>query len=277
MSAPSTEPRSERFTRPELAGVELHALHWGDPERPTVVLAHGGGANAWWWTRLAPALADAFHVVAPDFRGHGDSDFPESLAEGDFQSDLHALLDHVDAPDAALVGHSMGGEVVLRVAAGGRARPCGVVLIDLARGRSERGRRLLRRALTIRHAYRSRDEAVERFRFVPAAVHAEEALRHEIASHSVRPEGDGRWSFKADRGWIDAVPSDPVREADVTAPLLFLRGDESGVCSEEGARELVGALPRGRLVTLPRAGHHVHLDAPEPAAREIRRFLSDLR
>ncbi|NNL66817.1 MAG: alpha/beta hydrolase, partial [Myxococcales bacterium] len=173
-------------------------------------------------------------------------------------------------------GHSMGGEVVLRVAAGTLARPRGVVLIDLARGRSDRGRRLLRRALTIRHAYRTREEAIERFRFVPAAVHAPEALRHEIASRSVHPDRDGRWSFKADPAWVDAIPSGPLDAADVSCPVLFLRGGESGVCSEDGARELVGALPHARLVTLPRAGHHLHLDAPEAAARELLRFLHDL-
>ncbi len=268
--------RSEFFTRPELDGVRLHALHWGDPDGPAIVLVHGGGANGHWWKQLAPSLANGAHVVALDFRGHGDSDFPERLAEGDFQSDLHALLDQLEAPDAVLVGHSMGGEVVLRVAAGGRATPRGVVLLDLARGRSDRARRLLRRALTIRHAYRTREEAIERFRFVPPAVHVEEALRNEIASHSVHADAGGRWSFKSHRGWIDAIPSDEARPSDVACPVLFLRGDESGICSEDGARELVGALPHGRLATIPRAGHHVHLDAPEPTAREIRHFLAGL-
>lgn len=270
------EARGERFTRPELAGVRLHALHWGEPDRPAVVLVHGGGANGHWWAQIAPALAASFHVVALDFRGHGDSDFPHALREGDFQDDLHALLAHLETPRAALVGHSMGGEVVLRVAAEGRVAPRGVVLLDLARGRSDRDRRLLRRALTIRHAYRTREEAIERFRFVPPAVHADDALRRTIAARSVHPDGAQRWSFKADRGWVDAVPRGPLREADVRSPVLFLRGAESGVCSEEGARALVSALPHGRLVTVPRAGHHVHLDAPEATAHEIRHFLAEL-
>jgi pimeloyl-ACP methyl ester carboxylesterase len=272
-----TDSRSERFTRPELAGVHLNVVHWGAAGRAKVVLAHGGGANAGWWGRLAPRLADSFHVVALDFRGHGESDFPERIAEGDFERDLHALLAHLADPGAALVGHSMGGEVVLRVAAGGRAHPRGVVLIDLARGRSEQDRRLLRRALVVRHAYRSREEAVDRFRFVPQAVHASDEHRREIARASVHQEGDGRWSFKADPAWVGAVPSGPVREADVRCPVLFVRGAESGVCSDEGARELVAALPHGRLVTIPRAGHHVHVDAPDDTAREVRRFLHDLR
>jgi len=271
-----TEPCSERFTRPELDGVHLNAMHWGEPGRPIVVLAHGGGANAHWWGHLAPALATSFHVVALDFRGHGESDFPEAIELGDFERDLHGLLAHLEASNPALVGHSMGGEVVLRVASEGRVKPRGLVLIDVARGGDPRSRRRLRRALTIRHAYRSRQDAVERFRFVPQAVHAEEALREGIASQSVHREPDGRWSFKADPTWIDAVPTQPVDGATVRCPTLFLRGAESGLCSEEGAKALVAGLPRARLVTLARAGHHVHMDAPDATAREIRRFLNGL-
>lgn len=270
------EPRGERFTTPDLYGVHLHAMHWGEAGGPLVVLTHGGGANGRWWAHLAPSLARSFHVVALDFRGHGESDFPDAIRPGDFERDLHALLDHVGAPEPALVGHSMGGEVVLRVAASGRVRPRAAVLVDVARGGSPRGSRLLRRALTIRHAYASREEAVERFRFVPPSVHADDALRETIAGASVHREPDGRWSFKADPKWIQAAPSGPGHETDVACPVLLLRGDESGLCSEEGARALVAALPHGRLVTLPRAGHHVHLDAPEATAREIRRFLHEL-
>lgn len=271
------EARSERFTRPELRGIHLHVRHWGDPDGRVVVLAHGGGANGHWWDHLAPALAESHPVAALDFRGHGESDYPERIAPGDFQADLLALLAHLDAPDAVLVGHSMGGEVVLRVAVGGDARPRGLVLIDLARGTAGRGSRRLRRALTIRHAYRTREEAVDRFRFVPRAVHAPEVVREAIARGSVHQDADGRWSFKADPAWIDAIPTDEVRVEDVACPTLFLRGAESGVCSEEGAKEFVTALPHGHLATIPRAGHHVHVDAPRATAREIRRFLHDLR
>ncbi|MBW2314176.1 MAG: alpha/beta hydrolase [Deltaproteobacteria bacterium] len=270
------KPRSERFTTAELGKAHLHAMHWGERGQPVVVLAHGGGANAHWWAHVAPDLATSFHVVAFDFRGHGDSDSAETIQPGDFENDLVALLDHLEAPEAALVGHSMGGEVVLRVAASGRAAPRGAVLLDVARGGSARGHRLLRRALTFRHAYKTREEAVDRFRFVPKAAHVEEALRHAIASQSVHRDPDGRWSFKADPAWIDGMPAGPMVEADVTCPVLFLRGAESGLCSDEAAKELVAALPHGKLTTLPRAGHHVHIDAPEAAGREIRRFLHGL-
>jgi pimeloyl-ACP methyl ester carboxylesterase len=83
--------RSERFTIPELLGVHLHTLRWGDDSLPPLILLHGGGANAHWWDHVAPRLATRFHVVALDFRGHGDSDHPETLVAGAFNNDLEAL------------------------------------------------------------------------------------------------------------------------------------------------------------------------------------------
>ncbi len=93
--------RSERFTTPALNGIALNTLHRGDPSHTPVVLLHGGGANAHWWDALAPALAERFHVVALDFRGHGDSDHPDAREPGAFQHDLSALLAHLGDPRAA--------------------------------------------------------------------------------------------------------------------------------------------------------------------------------
>ena len=61
------------------------------------MLLHGGGANAHWWDHVAPAFAERFHVVALDFRGHGDSERSDDLAVGAFNRDLEALLAELSA------------------------------------------------------------------------------------------------------------------------------------------------------------------------------------
>ena len=128
--------QAERFTTPALEGVHLHAVHRGDQARPPVVLLHGGGANAHWWDAVVPALAERFRVVALDFRGHGDSDYPEERESGAFGRDLEALLDHLGDPRAVLIGHSMGGHVALAHAATSpvEAAPRALVLVEVARG-----------------------------------------------------------------------------------------------------------------------------------------------
>ena len=266
------EARTERFTLPRLGGVHLVAVRRGDAARPSVVLLHGAGANAHWWDHLAPALAARFQVVALDFRGHGDSDFPEALVPGAFRDDLEALLEHLGTPCAALVGHSLGAHVALGHAAAGGS-PCALVLIDPARGVSATRRRATRLALSLRPTYATREEALRRFQFLPGPAHVDEALRAAIAEHSVRAEPDGRFGFKFDARWFVVPDRDRPVLGHVRAPTLILRGSESPLLTPAGAHELLRGIPGAKLVELPGAGHHVQLERPRECLAEIEAFL----
>jgi pimeloyl-ACP methyl ester carboxylesterase len=115
-SALSTSPR---IRREQLAtGLSLSLLEWGhdDPARDhTVVLVHGFLDLAWGWHSTVQAgLGHRYHVVAPDMRGHGDSD---RVGAGgyyhfmDYVADLASLVDRVGRSRVSLVGHSMGGAI----------------------------------------------------------------------------------------------------------------------------------------------------------------------
>jgi len=224
-----------------------------------VVLLHGGGANLHWWDHLAPKLARNFRVVALDFRGHGDSDHPQTLQVGAFDRDLEALQQHLGCAEMALVGHSMGAHVALRHA----SKQPGVrklVLLEPSMGASRKERRRSRLALAARRSYASREEALARFRFVPATPGAPESLRAAIAEQSVRQEGDGRFGFKFDRRWFSLPAPDPPHLADVRCPCLVVRGVESTLFPRAAALELTEQLPNARLLEIERAAHNVHLE-----------------
>lgn len=95
-------------------GLGCHILEWGDGDH-TVVLIHGFLDNAWGWQPVVDAaLSAGLHVVAPDMRGHGDSDW---VGPGgyyhfvDYLADLHELVAEVGRARVSLVGHSMGGSI----------------------------------------------------------------------------------------------------------------------------------------------------------------------
>ncbi len=267
--------RFERFTTPSLGGVHLHAIHRGSPDAPALVLLHGGGANAHWWDHLAPRLARRFHVVALDFRGHGDSDHPDETYVGAFNEDLDALLEHLDAAEVILVGHSMGAHIALdRAAEGPGVRA--LVLVDVAWGSPPGARKSARRALALRMSYASRERAIARFRFLPSAAHADESLRRAIASESVREEEDGRWGFKFDPRWFTLPYRRPPDLSAVRSPTLILRGEESPFLTREGVESLANQLPRADVVHVEGAGHHLHVDRPERVLGEIETFLERL-
>ena len=269
--------RSERFTTPALDGVRLYAIHHGDPSRSKLVLLHGGGANAHWWDDVAPILAERFHVIALDFRGHGDSDQPEPRP-GAFQRDLAALLDHLGAPEATLLGHSMGGHIALEHAArhGGARRPRALVVVDVARGAGTRTRRLMRLALAARRTYRTREEAIARFRFLPPAPGAAEDLRERIGAFSVREEPDGRFAFKFDPRWFALGPGPEPDLAHVATPTLLIRGAQSPLLPREGALAIVAEIRGARLVEIEGAGHNVHLEQPARFLEAVLAFLAEV-
>jgi pimeloyl-ACP methyl ester carboxylesterase len=267
------EARTERFTLPRLGGVHLAIVRRGDPSRPSVVLLHGAGANAHWWDHLAPALAERFQVVALDFRGHGESDFPEALVPGAFRDDLEALLEHLAAPHAALIGHSLGAHVALGYAAAGGA-PCALVLLDPARGVSATRRRATRLALSLRPTYASRDEALRRFQFLPGPAHVDESLRAAIAERSVRGEPGGRFGFKFDARWFGVPDRDRPALGGVRVPTLILRGAESPLLTQAGAHELQRGIAGARLVEVAGAGHHLQMERPRECLAEIQPFLA---
>ncbi len=266
-------PVTERFAAAPGGEPTLHALHFGTPGNPALVLLHGGGANAHWWDHVAPALAERFHVVALDFRGHGDSDWPDALEPGAFERDLEALLAHLGRSDVHLVGHSMGGHVALAHAAR-HPETRAVCAIDPARGATRRDRRRARLALAARRSYRSREEAIERFRFLPPAPQAPESLRRAIALHSVRAEPDGRFSFKFDPRWFGLPRGRGLALEEVACPVLVLRGEQSPLLTESGLAELLERLPDGRGLSIPGAGHNVHLERPAEVLRALSTFLA---
>lgn len=277
------DAQSIRFESDE--GVQLHFLRWSPDPRSTPstigskgreadaprILLHGGGANAHWWDHLAPVLAGRRPVLALDFRGHGDSEHPEERRVGAFNDDLEALIRWLGREDVHLIGHSLGAAVALDHASRFPATRS-IVMIDLARGGRPGAGRRARLALSLRRTYRSREEAVERFRFLPESSIASEALRRRIAEHSVRQEPDGRYGYKFDPAWF-GLPSRPRPDpGSIPCPALLVRGSESHLLAPEAAREIVEALPRGRLVEIADAGHHVLLDQPERLLAAISDF-----
>ena len=97
-------------------GIRLHYATQGPPAGPAVVLLHGYSDSWFSWSRVLPLLRPDLRVVAPDLRGHGDSDRPADGYEiADFAGDVIGLLDALNIPMAVVVGHSMGSFVARKV------------------------------------------------------------------------------------------------------------------------------------------------------------------
>ncbi|MFF9582608.1 SDR family oxidoreductase [Streptomyces achromogenes] len=105
--------KGARERRVRTGGVDLCVAELGDPAQPTVVLVHGYPDSKEVWSEVAVRLADRFHVVLYDVRGHGRSTAPKPLRGGftlaKLTDDFLAVVDAV-SPDRPvhLVGHDWG-------------------------------------------------------------------------------------------------------------------------------------------------------------------------
>src|SRR5437868_1064198 len=96
-------------------GLRLHYADWGNEDAPPIILVHGGRDHCRSWDGLARALQPHCHVLAPDLRGHGDSDWTKggSYSLTEYVYDLSRLVRHIAGQQVTILGHSMGGMVGL--------------------------------------------------------------------------------------------------------------------------------------------------------------------
>lgn len=125
-----TRPAGPELLDVPVTGGVLRVARWGRAE-PVVVAVHGVTANHRCWSPLAGALDGHGTLAAPDLRGRGAS----ASITGPFGVDAHAddlvaVLDHIGASTATVVGHSMGGFVAVSCAARYPERIKRVVLVD---------------------------------------------------------------------------------------------------------------------------------------------------
>ncbi len=96
-------------------GVRVHYVEAGEGE--PVLLLHGWGQTWHEWSRIIPALAKSFRVIAPDLRGLGDSARPKTgYDKKTVATDIHHLLHHLGVGRAHVVGHDFGVAVAFALA-----------------------------------------------------------------------------------------------------------------------------------------------------------------
>ncbi len=104
---PNTTPQS-KFAK--VNGIRMHYLEWGEPGAPDVLLVHGWTSWAQSWSYVAKQIQERYHIIAPDHRGHGESDKPETgYRLRDFVEDLRQLVTELGLKRPLYAGNSWGG------------------------------------------------------------------------------------------------------------------------------------------------------------------------
>jgi len=266
-----------------LHGQRFHYTEWGAPTAPPVVFLHGITGHARTWDDEARLLAERFHVLVLDQRGHGDSD---PASDGDYSDaallgDLEAFVDALGLARVTLVALSLGGRVAINYAGRHPERVERLVVVDIGPEIAPAGRARVSQLMAAAPERFETLEEVVAYQRANNPLYAERMLRHR-AQHAVRPLATGGFTWKYDRALRDAIregrlrlPTDlwPQWRA-IQCPTLLVRGAASDVLSDETAKRMLEALPAARLTVVPDAGHTVPGDQPAVFQALLREFLT---
>ena len=271
---------------PGRGDLSLAVEHYGSPDAPTLLFAHGFGQNRHAWRGTATQLAaEGWHGIAIDGRGHGDSEWaPHGAYQLEhFAEDLCAIARSVPETPI-LVGASMGG--LLGLLLEGEAASSvfrAMVLVDVTpRWETEGVGRILDFMAKHPEGFDSLEHAAEEVaRYLPHRDRKNpERLRSQLRQHA-----DGRWRWH----WDPRLLGHVAREAEsyiprlqaaarqVQVPVLLLSGGRSDVVSARTIEEFMQLVPHAEHVCIEDATHMVVGDRNDVFTREISRFLERFR
>jgi pimeloyl-ACP methyl ester carboxylesterase len=285
-----TDPTSRRLRL--ATGIEYHVLEWGPPDAAPVIMVHGFLDHAWAWVEVAAKLAPAHRVIAPDWRGHGDSAW---IGAGgyyhfmDYVADLDSLVAQVsrDAP-VSIVAHSMGGSVAMYWA-GVRPARCRRLALLEGLGPPEMSMPLpartanwidswTRARTTPEKVLPSIADAAARMRKYDPLLGAELSL---FLAEKGLVAADGGYRWKHDPLHLTQGPYpfrlDSAREfwGAITAPVLYVEGGASTFrlpSPEVDAR--LAHIKTARRAVVDGAGHAIARHQPAALAELLAEFLA---
>lgn len=268
-------------------GVSLAVHEWPGPG-PAIVCIHGLTANHVCWLSMADLLAGKHRLIAYDLRGRGDSDKPPAGYTLDQHGrDLLRLLDHFGLKKAVLMGHSLGAHIALKFAVAHPQRVSKLVLVDggidvRAEIIDSLGPAINRLGIE----FPSLDVFLGIIRGLPMFTgrwndYLERYFRYDV---EVLPSGAVR--SKASKNAIAEELANLQRERlwvhhhRVRCPTLIFRAPDGlltetdCLMTQEEADAMARAIPRSKLVLVPKTNHYTVLLGKNPRVKSsLQAFL----
>jgi pimeloyl-ACP methyl ester carboxylesterase len=259
----------------EIDGRRIHYVDAGkgDP----IVLIHGWNGSTFSMRYVIPELAQRHRVIAIDLLGYG---FSERPSDGDYSiaglgTLVAKVMDALGVERAAILGHSMGGAVVMWFAIHYPERVDKLILVDSA---------------TVKEMFRGRNLGIVWRPFAPLfaplllgkrtvrrvlrwQVHDPSIITPDVVEGHTRPlrvKGHMRAQLKQLADRRKDVPFDP---AQIRAPALILWGEHDRLVPLSRGEELARLIPNSKLIVIRSSGHLPMEEQPELVNRELQAFL----
>ncbi len=275
--------------------LRLHYVDWGNPGAPHLLLVHGGRDHCRNWDWVGEALRERWHVIAPDLRGHGDSQWVtgSNYAMIDYVYDVAQLVHQKKLWPLTIIAHSLGGSISLQyagiypervrklVAIEGLGPPPAMIEARAGKPAHARMQEWIEqvRGLAGRspRRYASIEDAARRMR--DENTFLSDAQARHLTEHGVSQNEDGTYSWKFDNYVRAFSPyqfnADEAQSlwSRITCPVLLVRGTSSWA-SDPTRDGRIEHFKDARAVNVEGAGHWVHHDRLDEFLRIAQAFLA---
>lgn len=242
---------------------------------PGVLLSHGLGGTLHQWRAVAQILAGSCRVVAADLRGHGRSGKPAGpYSVRDWAADLAAVARAAGLERYVAVGASVGGPIVLQLAADHPDRVRAAVSVGGFAALSPAGReRMLQRAAAVEsQGLAAVADAVVAAQLAPETHAAAPALAAHVRAALLA--NDPAAYAAAARAVAAADVAEAARR--LSCPVLLVWGAEEKVAPWPTQAALKRLIPHAALRAIPGAGHLPFLERPQDFAAALQEFMAAL-
>lgn len=274
--------------------LKLHYVDWGNDDAPPLLMVHGGRDHCRNWDWVAEELSKDWHVICPDLRGHGDSEWSP---DGDYSFsayiyDLAQLIHQKQLAPLTIIAHSMGGHITLRYAGiypenirklaviEGVGPPPEWIERELKKPIEQRVREWIdnKRAASGRFhkRYPTLGAAYERMK--EENTYLTDAQARHLTRHGISQNEDGTYSWKFDNYMRFVNPVDlPYEEVfrlwgNITCPVRLLWGVNSFASNPEKDGRM-SHFQNASLSIYQDAGHWLHHDKLDQFLSEMKAFL----
>jgi pimeloyl-ACP methyl ester carboxylesterase len=254
--------------------LQLAHMAYGESGPPVVIL-HGLLGSARNWSSFARRLGASHRVFALDLRNHGASPWADAMSYDQMADDVRAFLARQGLSSAAVIGHSMGGKVAMRLALTQGQQVERLVVVDIA-------------PVAYRRGFNAYVEAMRDLDLsgINRRAEADALLADKVADRGVRgfllqnlASGEDGLAWRvALQALSDNMPAimsfpGPPAGARYGGLALFVAGGRSDYVRPEHHAEILRLFPHARIETIPDIGHWVQAEAPDRFFELVADFL----
>ncbi|WP_020529204.1 alpha/beta fold hydrolase [Flexithrix dorotheae] len=239
-----------------------------------LIILHGLFGSSDNWLTIGKALGEHFKVYMIDQRNHGQTENTEEFNYSLMADDLKDFIEEHHISNPVIMGHSMGGKVVMKFILKYPEIAIKSIVVDIApRFYPPHHQKILEGLNEIPvHQLKSRKDA----EIILAKHEPQIGVRQFLLKNLYRSSSGGfdwRINLSVLTEKIENVGEAITSESQYLSPVLFIKGEKSNYILEKDEKDIGTLFPKYQLKTIANAGHWVHAEQPSVFIQSVLNFI----